>query len=160
MDIVIRTIEEKDNYIISSLIKSVFVEFHIDSPGTVYTDPATDHLYEIFKTPKSVYWIAADDGIIIGGCGIYPTKDLPDACSELVKFYLSPKARGKGIGTMLMQRCFESAKDFGYSQIYLESFPELGQAVGMYEKVGFRHLTQALGNSGHFACSIWMIKDL
>ena len=58
MSIVYRQIEERDNEELSGLIKKVFEEFGIDIPGTVYTDPTTDALYELFQTPGSVYWIA------------------------------------------------------------------------------------------------------
>ena len=38
--------------------------------------------------------------------------------------------------------------------------PELDIAVGMYEKMGFKHLEKPLGNSGHFGCNLWMEKEL
>jgi putative acetyltransferase len=155
-----RFIEENDNREIADLIRAVFREFGVDRPGTVYTDPTTDHLYELFRQSQSVYWIAEADGVMAGGCGIFPTPGLPEGCAELVKFYLSAPFRGKGTGRGLMEKCFESAKEQGYRQIYLETFPELGKAVGMYEKAGFRYLDHPLGNSGHFACNIWMLKDL
>jgi putative acetyltransferase len=59
-----------------------------------------------------------------------------------------------------MEKCFESARQLGYKQLYLESLPELSKAVSMYLKSGFRHITHPLGNSGHFGCDIWMIRDL
>jgi putative acetyltransferase len=157
---VLRQIEVKDNQQIAALIRAVFREFGVDRPGTVFTDPTTDHLYELFRHPRSVYWIAVVDGEMAGGCGIYPTEGLPEGCTELVKFYLSTPHRGKGIGKKLMEQCFESARELGFAQIYLETFPELGKAVGMYEKAGFRYLDRPLGNSGHFACNIWMLKLL
>lgn len=155
-----RQIEATDNQEIADLIRAVFREFGVDRPGTVYTDPTTDHLYELFRHPGSVYWIAESDGEMAGGCGIYPTKGLPDGCAELVKFYLAAPFRGKGTGKGLMEKCFGSARELGYRQLYLETFPELGKAVGMYEKAGFRYLDRPLGNSGHFACNIWMLKAL
>ena len=160
MEIIIRPIEKKDNPILAELIRVVFREFKIDKPGTVYTDPTTDRLYELFETPGSTYWIAEENGIMLGGCGVYPTNGLPDGCAELVKFYLSAESRGKGIGKVLMEKSINSAKDLGYKQLYLESFPELGKAVGMYEKAGFKYLDGPLGNSGHYACNLWMLKDL
>lgn len=36
-------------------------------------------------------------------------------------------------------------------------FREFG--VDMYEKAGFRYLSAPLGNSGHFACNLWMLKE-
>ncbi|HNX78548.1 MAG TPA: GNAT family N-acetyltransferase [Prolixibacteraceae bacterium] len=155
-----RPIEPTDNTELASLIRAVFREFRVDMPGTVYTDPTTDHLFELFRHPGSVYWIAGVDGKMAGGCGIYPTPGLPEGCAELVKFYLSAPYRGKGTGWALMEKCFESAIELGYRQLYLETFPELGKAVGMYEKAGFRYLDKPLGNSGHFACNIWMLKEL
>jgi putative acetyltransferase len=104
--------------------------------------------------------VAEEDGEILGGCGIYPTVGLPQHYAELVKFYLLPTSRGKGIGRALMEKCFISAIALGYEHLYLESFPELDAAIGMYEKAGFKHLSRPLGNSGHFACNIWMVKSI
>ncbi|NUN68225.1 MAG: GNAT family N-acetyltransferase [Bacteroidetes bacterium] len=160
MSITYRHIEPQDNAEIAEVIRKIFREHRIDMPGTVYTDPTTDRLYELFRTPKSVYWIALDDGVIIGGCGIYPTNGLPDGCVELVKFYVAAEYRGKGVGNTLMQKSIAAAEELGYTQMYLESFPELNKAVSMYLRNGFSYLPAALGNSGHFACNIWMVKQL
>lgn len=158
--ITFRKIEANDNREIAGLIRGVFREFGVDRPGTVFTDPTTDHLYELFRLPRSVYWIADVDGVMAGGCGVYPTTGLPEGCAELVKFYLSAPNRGKGIGKSLMERCFISAREMGFRQLYLETFPELAKAVGMYEKAGFHYLPEPLGDSGHFSCNIWMLKEL
>lgn len=155
-----RQIEKRDNREIAELIRTVFREFKIDKPGTVYFDRTTDDLYTLFRKPLSIYWIAEEGGGIIGGCGIYPTSGLPDGCAELVKLYLASDQRGKGTGRKLIEKSIDSAKELGYSQIYLESLPELGKAISIYEKAGFRFLPGPLGNSGHFGCNIWMIKDL
>lgn len=160
MNLVIRAIAEADNTVLAELIKTVFREFKIDKPGTVYTDPTTDRLYSVFKQPQSAYFVAELDGELVGGCGIYPTEGLPEGCAELVKFYLAAEARGKGIGNKLMQQSILTAKEMGYRQLYLESFPELARAVNMYEKAGFKPLPHAMGNSGHYACNIWMLKNL
>ncbi len=160
MEIKFRTIAKKDNREVAELIRNVFREFNIARPGTVYFDPTTDDLFTLFKVPGSVLWIAEEYGVIAGCCGIYPTPGLPQGCAELVKFYLLSPWRGKGIGRTLMEKCFESAKSLGYEQLYLESLPELDRAVSMYIKAGFKHIPNTLGDSGHFGCDIWMIKDL
>jgi putative acetyltransferase len=160
MEITYRSIEEKDNKEIAGLIRNVFREFNIHRPGTVYFDPTTDNLFELFRSPGSEYLIAEENGIIIGGCGVYPTPGLPEGCAELVKFYLSASQRGKGIGWKLMEKTFESAIRKGYRQLYLESLPELSKAISLYERAGFKFITGPLGKSGHFGCNIWMLKDL
>lgn len=158
--LIFRKITESDNKEIAGLIRSVFREFKIDRPGTVYFDPTTDDLFHLFLTPGSVYWIADINGCIAGGCGIFLTPGLPEGYAELVKFYLLPEWRGKGLGRALMERCFDSAIEMGYKNLYLESLPELEKAVSMYSKAGFKFITHQLGNSGHFGCNIWMVKEL
>jgi putative acetyltransferase len=160
MTVIIRPIEKGDNALLADVIRKVFREFKIDMPGTVYTDPTTDSLYELFKDPNSNYWIAEEDDIILGGCGIYPTQGLPEGCAELVKFYLAAESRGIGVGRKLMEVSIDWAKQVGYKQLYLESFPELNKAVSMYEKAGFKKLDKPLGSSVHYACTLWMIKNL
>jgi len=159
-NIIFRLIEEKDNEEIAALIRKVFREFNIARPGTVYFDPTTDDLYKLFRTPGSEYWIAEENNIIIGGCGVFPTPNLPEGYAELVKFYLDSSHRGKGIGWQLMEKSFDSAIRLKYEHLYLESLPELGKAISLYERAGFKMLTAPLGNSGHFGCDIWMTKDL
>jgi len=160
MPIIIRQIQEKDNVLLAKLIRKVFREFKIDRSGTVYDDPTTDNLFELFQTEKSAYWVAEENGKLLGGCGIFPTQQLPVDCAELVKFYLSSESRGKGIGKLLMQVNINTAINHNYKQLYLESFPELQRAVGMYSSLGFKILNEPLGNSGHHACTIWMVKEL
>lgn len=160
MAIIFRPIEQKDNKAIAEVIRDVFREFKIHTPGTVFFDPTTDNLYGLFRKQGSEYWIAEEDGVIIGGCGVFPTEGLPEGCAELVKFYLSPSHRGKGTGRLLMEKTFESASLLGYRMLYLESLSELSRAISLYEKAGFKFVTGPMGKSGHFGCKIWMIKDL
>ena len=156
----IRPIGPGDNEGIAAIIRRILKEFGADRPGTVYFDPATDHLYESFTIEKSFYFIAECEGKIVGGSGVYPTTGLPEDCCELVKLYLLPEMRGQGFGLMLMEKCFQKAIDFGYRSIYLETMPELSSAIGLYEKSGFTYLTGPMGNSGHYGCALWMIKNL
>lgn len=160
MPITIRNIAATDNAALAGIIRDTFDEFDIPKVGTVYSDPETDRLYDLFQVPGSAYFVAEEEGVILGGCGLFPTAGLPEGCAELVKYYLSGNARGKGLGRTLMEHTCAAAKQQGYTQLYLESFPDFAKAVNIYEKAGFRHLDKALGNSGHFACTIWMLKDL
>ena len=159
-NITIRLIQPSDNAALAVIIRNALTEFKANKPGTVYFDESTDHLYELFKTGKGIYHVALLNNEVVGGGGIYPTEGLHADTVELVKMYLSPIARGKGIGRLLMQQCLATAKDAGYDKVYLESMPELIVAVPMYEKFGFTYLNAPLGNSGHNGCGIWMLKLL
>jgi putative acetyltransferase len=159
-DFTIRTITPDDDSSLAKIIRSTLEEFKANHPGTVYYDNETDHLSQIFKTNGSWYFVAEANNEIVGGAGIFPTNGLPEGTCELVKMYLLPSARGTGLGKFLLHSCFEKAKALGYTQMYLETMPELIIAVPMYEKNGFRYLQEPLGNSGHFGCAIQMLKLL
>ena len=156
----IRPIESKDNEALAKVIRTALAEFGANKPGTVYFDPTTDALFELFRTPGSYYYVATIDEKVVGGCGIFPTENLPQGTCELVKLYVAKEARGTGLGKLLMEKSMSWAKENGYTQVYLESMPELKKAVSIYEKVGFKPLDHPLGNSGHDGCDIWMIKAL
>jgi putative acetyltransferase len=161
MAITLRPIQPKDNVELARIIRASLEEFDVPKQGTVHSDPNTDRLFELFRDePGSCYFVAEEDGVLLGGCGVYPTEGLPAGYAELVKLYLTASTRGRGIGKMLMEKCFNAAVELGYTHLYLESFPQLAKAVSIYEKTGFKPLDHALGNSGHFACNIWMVKEL
>ncbi|MEI6137695.1 MAG: GNAT family N-acetyltransferase [Mariniphaga sp.] len=157
----LRFIQQSDNLTIAKIIRDTLAEFGANHPGTVYFDSATDILFEVFQKPKSVYFIAENgEGKIVGGGGIFPTEGLPHDTCELVKMYLLPEARGIGLGKLIIEKCLQTAKDNGFGRVYLESMPELKQAVKVYEKFGFTYLCSPMGNSGHFGCDLHMIKIL
>ncbi|HET6559616.1 MAG TPA: GNAT family N-acetyltransferase [Prolixibacteraceae bacterium] len=158
--ITIRTIQPSDNRELAVIVRDTLTEFGANVPGTVYFDPTTDALFELFQTPKSAYFIAEAEGKLLGGGGVYPTEDLPSNTCELVKMYLLPEARGLGLGRTLIEQCLQTAKEFGFEQVYLETLPELRMAVKTYEKFGFEYLCSPLGNSKHFGCGLWMLKKL
>ena len=156
----IRPIQPKDNVKLARVIRGVLAEHGVDKPGTVFTDPTTDNLFELFEEENAYYWVVDQDDELLGGAGLYPTKGLPEGCIELVKIYLHKDTRGKGVGKKLMELCIEKAIEKGFNSIYLETMPELSNAIGLYEQKGFVMLEEALGDSGHFACELRMLKKL
>jgi putative acetyltransferase len=158
--IITRTIQPDDNAALANVIRRTLTEFNAAHAGTVYYDATTDALYELFQQEKAAYNVAELDGVIMGGGGIYPTEGLPNDTCELVKMYLLPQARGTGLGKLLIEKSIEQAKEKGFKNIYLESMPELKQALKVYAKFGFEYLTEPMGNSGHTGCSLWMLKEI
>ena len=158
--LVIRKIEPKDNAQLEQVIRACFPEFEIPFEGTAYSDKETPRMFESYQNSNDVYFVIDSDGEILGGGGVKPLKDFEADVCEIQKMYFSPKVRGKGYGKLLFEKCMEAAKELGYKQCYLESAPQLKAAIHIYESYGFKHLQSALGNTGHFSCGVWMIKDL
>jgi putative acetyltransferase len=159
-EIQIRTIQPSDNPDLALIVRNTLSEFGAANPGTVFFDPTTDALFELFQTPNSAYFVAEANGKILGGGGIYPTEGLPEGTCELVKMYLLPEARGIGLGRTLIEKCLETARENGFQQVYLETLDELHLALKIYAKFGFEYLKAPLGNTNHFGCGLWMLKRL
>jgi putative acetyltransferase len=158
--VTIRDLRKEDNPALAKVVKNTLAEFGANHPNTVYYDPTTDTLFEVFQAPRSKYFLAEINNKVVGGGGIYPTDGLPPDTCELVKMYLLPEARGLGLGRTLIEKCIEAAAENGFKKIYLETMPELKQALSVYEKFGFEFLKDPMGNSGHTGCSLWMLKSL
>ena len=158
--IVIREIEHQDNAQLEQVIRGCFHEFKIPLEGTAYSDTETPRMFESYQNDDDVYFVIDANGEILGGGGVKPLKDNENAICEIQKMYFSPKVRGKGYGRALFEKCMQSAKELGYKQCYLESASQLKAAIHIYESYGFKHLEKALGNTGHYFCGVWMIKDI
>jgi putative acetyltransferase len=158
--VLVRDLQPSDNAAIAKVIRATLKEFGADRPGTVYFDPTTDDLYQLFLKKGSYYRIVVMNDAVVGGGGIYPSDGLPEGTCELVKMYLLPEARGIGLGKKMIADCLEQAARLGYRQVYLETMPELKDALKTYEKFGFTYLDGPLGNTGHFGCALWMLKRL
>jgi putative acetyltransferase len=160
-DIILREIKHSDNSAIATIIRQSLEEFGANKPGTVYFDKTTDNLFELFQSNiKSKYFIVEKENEIVGGGGIFPTEGLDNNTCEFVKMYLAKHARGIGLGKLIISKCLAVAKELGFNKVYLETMPELKQALGIYEKFGFSYLNNPLGNSRHCGCSLWMLKDI
>ncbi len=156
----IRKIKPADNRAIEQIIKSAILEFKLPMTGTAFEDLDTQNMYDAYQQDRAVYYVLEDNGMVVGGGGIKALQDNTDNVCELQKMYFAKEARGKGYGKLLFHKCIAAAKEFGFSQCYLESASALEAAIHIYKKNGFVHLDGPLGGTGHYACGVWMLKDL
>jgi len=157
---IIREIQKEDNQQIAAVIRHVLIELNVPKVGTAYADPQLDAMFETYNNPKSGYFVIEHEGKIIGGAGINQLENSDSNVCELQKMYFLSEARGLGLGTQLMEKCLQSAKDFGYASCYLETMPYMEAAQKLYKKVGFDYLCAPMGNTGHTSCPVWMLKTL
>lgn len=158
--IVIREIEQKDDPKIAKAIRSVLIEFGVPKVGTAYEDKALDCMTETYSKPRKAYFVVEKGNTIIGGAGISPLDNYDGNVCELQKMYFMPEARGKGLGSKMMEKCLAFAKQAGFDQCYLETMPYMDDARKLYRKVGFESIEKPMGDTGHYSCSVWMLKDL
>jgi len=159
-DFIIREIKPSDNIAISKVIRSVILEMGAPKIGTAYEDKATDLMFETYQKEKVAYFILEHKNKVIGGAGIAKLDNCETNICELQKMYFLPVARGKGLGTSLISKCLEKAKEFGFESCYLETMPYMEAARKLYAKNGFLSLEQPMGNTGHYSCNVWMLRKI
>lgn len=156
----VRSITPEDNPHIARVIRHVSAEYGLTpDKGYSVADPTLDALYQVYAKPHAHYWVIASKSLILGGAGIAPLDGHPGIC-ELQKMYFDPKIRGKGFAKRLALQALDFARIQGYNACYLETTACLKAALSLYEKLGFEHLENSLGNTGHTACEIPMLLKL
>lgn len=160
-NMVVREIQPGDNAGIAEVIRDVLIhDMGAPKKGTAYEDPSVDFMYEAYSAERSVYFVIADEGTIIGGGGIAALAGGDGTVCELQKMYFRKQARGLGLGRRIMELCLDKARDFRFEHCYIETMPYMEAAQQLYLKSGFRYLDAPMGNTGHSSCPVWMLKTL
>lgn len=160
--ITIRPIEKADNQAVAQIIRQSLEAYQLDLPGTSYTDPQLDRLYEHYQIlDKSAFFVLEKGGALIG-CGGYGQIQPDFPVAELQKLYMKQNYLHQGWGWALFNQIGQAAKQAGYQQLYLESSSKLTDALTFYQKVGFKSLDQPLAQmpGSHFTMDQWMIINL
>lgn len=156
----IRPIKPEDKSQVKQVVQSVLVEMGVPKVGTAYEDQSLNDMYAEYDKPRQAYFVVEDNDRIIGGAGIAPLANGDEKICELQKMYFMPEIRGKGAGAEMMSKCLSFAKESGFEKCYLETMPYMEHAQKLYARSGFKPLEGPLGDTGHYNCSVWMIKDL
>lgn len=156
----IRKIQPEDNQQVKKVIQNVLIEMGVPKVGTAYEDASLNDMYAAYHKDRMDYFVLLEKERIVGCAGIAPLEGATSNICELQKMYFLPEARGKGAGAEMMKVCLNHARNLGFEQCYLETLPYMESARKLYARTGFRSLEGPLGNTGHYSCTMWMIKDL
>lgn len=159
--LVLRRITEIDNAAIAAVIRQVSAEHGLTADkGYTVADPNLDELFQVYSQPGAAYWVVEQNGQVVGGGGVAPLGcSEPDIC-ELQKMYFLPSVRGQGLAKKLALMALEYAREQGFKQCYLETTAFLTEAIRLYEHLGFEHIAEPLGCTGHVDCEVRMLKPL
>ena len=156
----IRCINDTDNKSISKILREVLVEMEIPKKGSAFQDPELDKMFETYQHPRSVYYVIEYNKQILGGAGISELREGSSEICELQKMYFHKSIRGKGLGDKMIDKCLTFAIKSNFSKCYIETMPNMISAQKLYLKKGFEYIDKPMGNTGHTACPVWMLKNL
>ncbi|EWH13506.1 MULTISPECIES: GNAT family N-acetyltransferase [Cellulophaga] len=159
-NVVIRPILQKDNEAVAEVIRQVLVDLGVPKVGTAYADKALDCMYENYNVPKATYFVAEVNGKILGCAGVAQLENYNGNVCELQKMYFLEEARGKGLGSKMMNACIAKAKYYRFNKCYLETMPYMKDAQKLYKKTGFEYINERMGDTGHYSCPVFMLLNL
>lgn len=81
------------------------------------------------------YQVAEEDGRLLGAAGGGLTGA---GVGELHLIYLDPRERGRGLGTLLLDRVIEQIRGAGGTEVWLSVFLGDGSGIGFYRSRGFQ----------------------
>jgi GNAT superfamily N-acetyltransferase len=84
----------------------------------------------------SVVLLARDDEGGALGCGAL--RFLGGDVAELKRMYVVPGARGRGVSRLLLAELEVAARARGWTTLRLETGPRQPEAIGLYERSGYR----------------------
>lgn len=154
----IRQIAATDDEALFKVIETVLADFITCGEGTILTDPTAKNMFSCYQEDRAIYYVAFINNKLMGGCGIRQLEGADKSYCELQRLFLLPESRGKGLGQQLMQLCMDKAQEYEYTYCYLETLENMTAAQKLYQKWGFDFIDHALGNTGHGACNVRMLK--
>lgn len=149
----LRLIRAEDDPSVAEIIRTVMPEVGAKGPGFAINDPEVDWMSRAYSGPRSAHFVVEKEGKVVGGGGVGPLAGAADDVCELRKMYFLPEVRGGGMGRILLGKCIETARAFGYRTMYLETLTGMDAAQHLYEAFGFERLAAPMGATGHHGCN-------
>lgn len=118
-------------------------------------DEELKHLEGKYGFPYGRLYLAYYDGELAGCIGL---RKIDGQNCEMKRLYVRSQFRGKRIGTQLIQRIIEDARQIGYSCMLLDTLPFLESAIHLYREFGFYETDSY--NESPMSTSIFMKMDL
>jgi ribosomal protein S18 acetylase RimI-like enzyme len=112
-------------------------ESELQSLPSQYGPPHGALLLAYGIDPKVVLGCVAVRPLVNKGHEVAQPQDQVRSCCEMKRLYVSPEARGMGLGKALVHAIIKRAKDLGYREMRLDTLPSMIGAQQLYRRAGF-----------------------
>lgn len=134
-DFLIRDWRVGDRTAAANVVKTVLAEYGLGwevSCGGCSDQDAVE-VEKYYWETGGEFWVVEQAGKIVGTGGYHPIERGNNAV-EIRKMYLSPIARGRGLGRFLLAQLEQAAAQKGFSEAWVETATALVEAVKLYEQ--------------------------
>lgn len=156
----IRPVRPEDDPGLERIIREVMTEFGAVGDGFAIEDDEVRAMYAAYRAPRHAFLVVQRGREILGGGGVAPLAGGDADVCELRKMYFLPQLRGLGVGSRLLSRLMDTARELGFARCYLETLESMDAARVLYTRHGFRPIERPLGATGHCGCDSWYLRDL
>lgn len=117
-----------------------FIEAYL---GQSLSFQGTEQEFADFPQTYDALWLARLDGNPVGAVGLKPFEP---GTAELKRLWVTPSARGHGLGERLSEACIVGAREHGYRRLLLDTDRGLDHANNIYDRLGFRDVPRYYDN--------------
>lgn len=118
-------------------MKNISIQ-HTSTPDAKFVDMLTDHINESYKKygqAKAFGFIAKDeDGKVIAGCNGF----LLYGTAYIDQLWVDGSSRKQGIASQIIERVHGFAKEQNCSQVTINTFTFMPDALALYLKLGYK----------------------
>jgi putative acetyltransferase len=125
-------IESPEQPEVSAMFDDATAYYESLYPGDASYLPTVEDLSQ----PDTDFWVLRDaDGQAVG-CGALVHRR--DGWGEIKRMYVSPSARGRALGTLILDTIETRAKTLGFEVLRLETGQRQVEAVSLYRSRGYQ----------------------
>jgi GNAT superfamily N-acetyltransferase len=132
--LIVREVTAEDVAAVVALVAETLAEFGLEFGRGAVTDAELHDLPASYAARGGAFWVGCDGEAMLGTCGVFPVGG--DAF-ELRKMYLRPAARGRGLGTQLLDVAVAWVTARGGTRLVLDTVDAMTRAIAFYEAHGF-----------------------
>lgn len=122
---------------------------------TIHEISSEKYLIELASDSRLKFFVSEENGEITG-LAVNRVKD--DSTMELAGIIVRDDLLGRGIGSLLISRCIDSARDAGFASMVVKTEMSNDRAISFYMKRGFVRIGNALETVGNSKIDLAMLR--